>query len=201
MNYPLVEIFRSIQGEGHHVGMPAVFVRLGGCNLNCEFCDTDHSDVALHTEDQITVGVGALLLKGVHWVVLTGGEPTKHELQPLLSRLRELPVKIAIETNGTARLRKDDGIRWITVSPKLKAADQRMKQFGGDELKIPVWPGFTDENIRTWLTHGAFGHRFLQPVATPNPKQWRANVERAVLLAEETGFRVGGQLHKYLKVR
>ena len=122
MLYPVSELFTSIQGEGFHTGTPAHFIRLAGCNLNCEWCDTDHSERERLTPEQI---VERLHLKRseVTMVVLTGGEPTIHDLVPLLKTLREQnKIKvIAIETNGThvekwLEYREFDV--WITLSPK-----------------------------------------------------------------------------------
>ena len=66
------EIFYSLQGEGHHTGFPSVFIRFSGCNLACPFCDTQHDDGILMTDDDI---IRAVNLYTAGWIVLTGGEP------------------------------------------------------------------------------------------------------------------------------
>ena len=73
---PVNEIFYSLQGEGYHTGTPAVFVRLSGCNLKCEFCDTDHSQFRPMTVDSI---VAEVIEHPATTVILTGGEPRSEE--------------------------------------------------------------------------------------------------------------------------
>lgn len=95
--YKIVEIFDSIQGEGPSAGTPATFIRLAGCNLKCEFCDTDHA-----WKKQISI---KYILDRVPYnklVVITGGEPFLHRLYPLLEALAlQRYSSIEIETNGT----------------------------------------------------------------------------------------------------
>ncbi|HUT62752.1 MAG TPA: 7-carboxy-7-deazaguanine synthase QueE, partial [Anaerolineae bacterium] len=95
MLYPVNEIFYSIQGEGRWAGSPAVFVRLAGCNLECSWCDTDHSTKENMTTGQVATSICAELAKKNYFqnvaplqLVLTGGEPTIHDLEELLSRLK-----------------------------------------------------------------------------------------------------------------
>jgi organic radical activating enzyme len=94
------EVFYSIQGEGLRTGQASVFVRLSGCNLNCEFCDTDHTAYTEMSEDQILHIVREL--GGLcRWVVLTGGEPMIQPIQTLITVLHEHGYKVQLETNGT----------------------------------------------------------------------------------------------------
>ena len=67
------EIFYSLQGEGYHTGTPAVFVRFSGCNLKCSFCDTQHEEGTLMTDDEIIAEVSKY---PAATVILTGGEPS-----------------------------------------------------------------------------------------------------------------------------
>ena len=123
MLYPINEIFYSIQGEGFHAGTPACFIRLAGCNLNCSWCDTDHSKKTnLTTEDVIQE---LYKLTDPKFIVITGGEPTIHRLEPLVEDLKGEfeDCFIAVETNGLKseeilELRMENLIDWITVSPK-----------------------------------------------------------------------------------
>lgn len=110
--YPIAELFHSIQGEGAHVGQPCTFIRLAGCNLTppCPFCDTDHTK-------HMDMSLEALLnLEHSFYfrVVITGGEPCVHDLQPLVDALKDSHA-VCIETNGT--LPVPEGA-WITCSPK-----------------------------------------------------------------------------------
>lgn len=98
----VVQVFRTIQGEGPFAGVPAVFIRLAGCNLQCPLCDTDYTS----TRQWVTVQEIAHtvdLLNGrdtINLVVITGGEPLRQPIGPLVRRLADR-YKVQIETNGT----------------------------------------------------------------------------------------------------
>lgn len=97
-------IFFTIQGEGPNVGMPAVFVRLGGCNLQCPGCDTEYTNgSAWERIDSILTRIRAAFgdYKGSRLVVITGGEPFRQNLYPLLHQLHESYIQAQVETNGT----------------------------------------------------------------------------------------------------
>jgi organic radical activating enzyme len=98
-------IFLTIQGEGPHVGKPAVFIRLGGCNLQCPGCDTEYTNGAqVMSIDEIEDRVRAVYLvpacDATPMIVITGGEPMRQNLIPLVNRLCP-NYKVQIETNGT----------------------------------------------------------------------------------------------------
>jgi organic radical activating enzyme len=115
--YKLVEIFSSLQGEGAQVGRAANFIRLAGCNLSCDFCDTDK-------ETKFEMGIPEILREITgpdkpYSVIITGGEPTLQDIEPLVIRLRQKGFWIGLETNGTRPLlRLKPFINYITVSPK-----------------------------------------------------------------------------------
>lgn len=93
-------IFYTIQGEGPFIGMPAVFVRLAGCNLACTFCDTDFEDGELMTVDAILEQVEQCKIN-TSLIVLTGGEPMRQQILPLCFSAINRGYKIQIETAGT----------------------------------------------------------------------------------------------------
>ena len=118
--YNINEIFYSLQGEGTHAGSPMVFVRFAGCNLKCEWCDTEHKEIKdTYTKEQLL----EVLKKFKHPVIcFTGGEPLVQLDSDLLVLLKQNDFLVHIETNGTMEL-ADVGINrslidWITVSPK-----------------------------------------------------------------------------------
>lgn len=125
------EIFYSLQGEGHHTGKAAVFVRLSGCNLKCPFCDTDHSDYREMSEDDI---IEAIASYPSSHVVITGGEPTLQLTESFIKKLHDKGRYVQIETNGSIALPREieNGIDWITCSPK----DLPIKLNRIDELKV-----------------------------------------------------------------
>ena len=125
------EIFYSLQGEGHHTGKAAVFIRFSGCNMKCTFCDTDHSGYKDLSEDDIIDSISAY---PASHVVLTGGEPTLQLTESLLKKLHDNGKYIQMETNGSIGLSPEieSRIDWITCSPK----DLPIKLNRIDELKV-----------------------------------------------------------------
>ena len=202
MIYPVHEIFVSVQGEGHNVGVPMVFVRLLGCNLSCPYCDTSQPKI---TEERMmsSADIGTRIREltkhlPVRWACITGGEPTIHNLAPLMAAIRFVAKKVALETNGTRELKREESPDWLAVSPKWPPGLPGLKQRGGHEVKIPIYSQVSDDEVREALFQGGiFRNRFLQPV---DDKDWGENVQRSVRLSIETGARISGQLHKRLGI-
>ncbi len=126
------EIFYSLQGEGRFTGTPAVFVRLSGCNMACDFCDTNHDEWNEMSEWEIVDAVKEYPAKHV---VITGGEPTLQLTVSLVDMLHEAGLYVQIETNGSIAIdaRLKAAIDWITCSPKYGMLP-RIDRI--DELKI-----------------------------------------------------------------
>jgi len=157
--YKVNEIFYTLQGEGAHSGIPAVFVRFSGCNLRCPWCDTEFTDFTPMTAEQIVAE--ALDLYDIpnerrKMIVLTGGEPSLQVDKPLIDALHAAGFYICIETNGTRPL--TDGIDWITCSPK-EGTKLVLKQV--NEVKV-VFTGTYDPEI--WRTQLQAEHWMLQPL-------------------------------------
>lgn len=95
--YYLHEIFFSVNGEGLQSGRPMVFVRLSGCNLRCNWCDTKEAWVQKEKRSSHEI-IESVREYRTNWVCITGGEPLLQDLEPLIS---ELEYKISLETNGT----------------------------------------------------------------------------------------------------
>ena len=196
IEYKVNEIFLSVQGEGFWVGTPMCFVRLAGCNLKCEWCDTDHENGQLMTPSEIATRVSALA-RGIRRVCITGGEPTMGNLEPLTTEF--FNFKIHLETNGTRLLRPDEAIDWITVSPKFPPGLERTVQYWGDELKVPVWPGIMKKQIDDCSKWGHFTHRYLQPV---DGSSLQENAKICLDLAERNHkWKVSLQGHKRVNFR
>ncbi len=124
----LIEIFRSIQGEGPAMGRPALFIRLSGCNLRCKGCDTD-------LKPSLDISIPELLeeiKEQDRRVIITGGEPTLQmdELGELIGRLYHRGTEIHIESNGTNIIPQEtlEKIRCAVVSPKR-----------GSNYDLPFW--------------------------------------------------------------
>jgi len=173
--YKVNEIFFTLQGEGAHSGIPAVFVRFSGCNLRCPWCDTEFSDYTEMTAEQIVAQMKELYdlpNERRKMCVLTGGEPSLQVDKPLIDALHAAGFYICIETNGTHPL--PDGIDWITCSPKMIAYPHPHPHPKGkgekpsplalqkvNEVKV-VFTGTYDPEI--WRSQLEAEHWMLQPL-------------------------------------
>lgn len=137
MRYSWVESFWTVQGEGYWAGMPAYFIRLGGCHVGCPWCDSRYTwEASRFPERTIEEILAPLALLSVRHVVLTGGEPTEHDLAPLVQALHEEGYFIQLETSGVYPLTAQ--VDWITFSPKRFKAPQEIYFEKAHELKVVI---------------------------------------------------------------
>ena len=192
-DYPVLEVFDSIQGEGLHSGLGAAFIRLAGCNLRCDWCDTAYS-VAREGGERLTAE--AILQRYSFTqplVIITGGEPTLHDLGPLVQALHGLGKHVCIETNGTNPVPEEWGVDWITVSPKPQSG--YAVRCRADELKYVVDEAFTLDVVDFSRCAG----KVILQVESCKP----ASVAKAYALVMENPqhkLRLGVQLHKLIGV-
>src|SRR5262249_1435472 len=117
---PIMEEFYTIQGEGANTGQPAYFIRIGGCDVACHWCDVKESwDANIHPLIDVDGVVKNALQHPALTVVITGGEPTMYNLSYLTAELKKKGVKTCIETSGAYLLTGDWD--WICLSPKKTA--------------------------------------------------------------------------------
>ncbi len=203
MNYRVNEIYRTLQGEGWHTGMPCTLVRLQGCPLRCDFCDTPQAQDPLggteYTSEELVAAVRQMHRQG-DIVLITGGEPTLQDLSTLIPLLAQLgPVHL--ETNGTGKLRYGM-LDWITVSPKvgrgfdaLRAWAQTFPQWRyASELKLLVE---SKVDILPWVRllkeYKYEGKVSVQPIS-----QGTGATSVAIKASLKYGWRLSVQLHKYV---
>lgn len=193
------EIFYSLQGEGHHTGYPSVFIRFSGCNLDCPFCDTDHSDGIYMSDDDI---IRAVNLYTASWIVLTGGEPALYIDNNFIRMLkRATGKKVAIETNGTREIPEE--IDWVTISPKegiSRGEEAAIVAKNADELKvIDVGQDLEGYFHLPCLKENTL--MYLQPCYVEDETEREANRLRTVsrVLADPR-WTLSVQLHKYLGI-
>lgn len=137
VTYPVMEHFYTIQGEGAYSGYAAYFIRLGGCDVQCWWCDVKESwDESIHP--RITVGelMDEVLAAEAKIVVITGGEPSLHQLDALTTALKSISVRTHIETSGSSPLTGD--LDWVTLSPKRFKEPLESNYAFVDELKVVV---------------------------------------------------------------
>lgn len=160
-------IFHTIQGEGPFTGVPAVFVRLGGCNLQCPGCDTEYTEGAgILTVQEIFDLIG--LASGgtkTNLVVITGGEPFRQNLEILVNQLHNNKVRVQIETNGSMPPQGEFELQPVIVcSPKTSKLNPQMVDMI-DAYKYVV--DYTSVNRKDGLPLTALGHQATPQLARP----------------------------------
>ncbi|HEV7178568.1 MAG TPA: 7-carboxy-7-deazaguanine synthase QueE [Candidatus Baltobacteraceae bacterium] len=188
----LAEIFYSIQGEGMWSGTPAVFVRLAGCNLACDFCDTDYSLKFIASVQDVVAKVRETG-GDCPMVILTGGEPLAQKATlELIEALRADARRVHIESNGTIYTDLPDDV-WVCVSPKERV-DARMAA-RADEAKFIVDARVPEEHLPLFVDKPLI---LLQPEGN-KPENVRIAIEYAK--AHPARFRLSLQTHKMIGVR
>lgn len=135
---PVMEAFYTLQGEGAFQGHAAYFIRLGGCDVGCHWCDVKESwDVSKHPQVKIQYIVATALQHPARLAVITGGEPLMHNLDELCIQLKKAGFRTHIETSGAYKLSGDWD--WICLSPKkFKAPIAEVIQ-KAHELKVIIY--------------------------------------------------------------
>lgn len=206
--------FPTIQGEGPFAGTPAIFVRLAGCNLQCPACDTDY------TSERTTVHPLEIISHVEQWVppqrrhrqlvVITGGEPFRQNLAPLVVALVAEGYRVQIETNGTLWLEHFPAdICTIVCSPKTPKINPKLAE-KVTAFKYVVQTGFVDASDGLpFATLGQINQKsvarppvgslaeiYVQPLDEQDAKKNRANTELAVRSCLTFGYRLCIQTHK-----
>ena len=194
---PVMESFYTIQGEGFYQGSAAYFIRLGGCDVGCVWCDVKESwDASKHPQVNINELVKQVKSTPAELVVVTGGEPLLHNLTTLTNKLQAAGLQTNIETSGSSPL--SGSWDWICLSPKkFKAPLPEVVPFA-NELKIIVFN----------KTDFKWGEEFAAQVST-NCKlylqpEWSKSEEITALIVDyikaNPKWELSLQLHKYINV-
>jgi organic radical activating enzyme len=135
---PVMEQFLSLQGEGRHSGQVAYFIRLAGCDVGCVWCDVKESWKAdLHPVRKVNDLVEDAVQSGSPHVVITGGEPSMHDLSVLTRQLRSAGLKVWLETAGVYPLQGE--FDWVCLSPKKFKAPLSQCLAKANEFKVVVY--------------------------------------------------------------
>lgn len=194
---PVMESFYTIQGEGYNQGKPAYFIRLGGCDVGCVWCDVKESWLAeAHPMRLIDSLVAEALDSGAKQVVITGGEPSLYDLTALSDALRKAGMQVWIETAGTNPLLGN--FDWVCISPKKFKAVLPENLPLAHELKVVIY----HKSDLAW----AEAHRaqvgpacklYLQP-------EWSKAEEMLPLVIDyvklHTEWSISLQTHKYMNI-
>jgi organic radical activating enzyme len=194
---PLMEDFFTIQGEGNYQGHAAYFIRLGGCQVRCVWCDVKDSwEVDAHPKVAISDMVSKAKASGSRIAVVTGGEPSMHDLSALTKELKAAGLRTHIETSGAYPLTGEWD--WITFSPKKFKAPHISVPPLAHELKVVIF----HKTDFAWAEEYAAQVNsecklFLQP-------EWSKEDEMLPLIIEyvkkNPKWAISLQTHKYMNI-
>jgi organic radical activating enzyme len=195
---PVMETFYSIQGEGSYQGHAAFFIRLGGCDVGCVWCDVKESwDAEAHPKMSVEELVNEVKRSKTEIVIITGGEPLLYDCTELTTALQNENFKTHIETSGSSPL--SGSWDWICLSPKKFKAPLDSVLAQANELKVVV---FNKSDFEWAKQHaekvGPNCVLYLQP-------EWSKEKEMLPLITafiqENPQWKLSLQIHKYMNVR
>jgi organic radical activating enzyme len=193
---PLMEEFYTIQGEGYHTGTAAYFIRIGGCDVGCHWCDVKESwNAELHPPTNTDTIVDNAT-KYADTVVVTGGEPLTWDMSLLTQKLKAKNLKVHIETSGAYPV--SGTWDWFCLSPKKNKLPVADAYAIASELKVIVYNKhdftFAEEQAAKVNPNAIL---FLQP-------EWSKKEEMTPLIVDyvmkNPKWRVSLQTHKYLNI-
>jgi organic radical activating enzyme len=200
----VVEIFPTLQGEGPFVGQPSVFVRLGGCNLACHFCDTEFEQFNQYTLTDLLDEVKVQSAGIRDLVIITGGEPLRQNIAPFCEALLAAGYRVQIETNGTLWRPLPECVN-VVCSPKV--TDGTYHPLRPDLLaRVDALKFIVSADEAEYADVGEVGQAgtqipvYVQPMDVYDPARTQANIAHAVKLAMEKGYRLSLQTHKLLGI-
>jgi organic radical activating enzyme len=192
-----MEEFYSLQGEGFHTGKPAYFLRVGGCDVGCFFCDVKESwNADKHPLVDCNELINRILCNPSRAVVITGGEPLKYNMDYLCERLHQHGIVLFLETSGSELL---SGVwDWICLSPKKDAKPLPEIFQIANELKVIIFEEsdflWAEENAKKVGTDCLL---YLQPEWSNASRMMQKIVDYVL---KNPQWRVSIQTHKYMKI-
>jgi 7-carboxy-7-deazaguanine synthase len=192
-----MEDFYTIQGEGYYQGHAAYFIRLGGCDVGCVWCDVKESwDVSAHPVLSVGEIVGRVVKQKCDMAVITGGEPAMHDLTVLTAELNRAGIKTNIETSGVYPL--TGNWDWICFSPKKFKLPHPSVFDQANELKVIIY----NKSDFEWAEQ--FAARVSQECKLYLQPEWSREKEMLPLIIEYVKknplWAVSLQIHKYMNI-
>ena len=195
--YPVMEMFYSLQGEGYHQGKAAYFIRLAGCDVGCVWCDVKESwDASKHPVLSIEEIVSSALAHPGRLAIITGGEPLLYNLDALTAALKKAGFEINMETSGSSPM--SGNWDWVCLSPKKFKAPLSESIAAASELKVVIFNKHDFEWAETYAKQvPAKCKLYLQP-------EWDKASEITPLIIDyikaNPKWELSAQLHKYIQV-
>ena len=190
----VVAIFATVQGEGPRAGQPAIFIRLGGCNLKCKFCDTEFENFENYDMARITAEINAV--KTIEkLVVISGGEPLRQPIELLCAILLDDGFTVQIETNGTLYRDLPEPVE-IVCSPKVGTLIRKETA-----ERITAYKYLVSNYREKYMHLPPIEHDrevYLQPIDEYDAEKTAANFKTAQKLARERGYKLSIQMHKIM---
>jgi len=201
--------WHTLQGEGPSAGRPAVFVRLAGCNLQCPACDTDYTIGRERVSYKEAIARIGLIHEPPYLVVITGGEPFRQNLDPLVTQLIEKGYEVHIETNGTlpptVPIQHRPAVL-VICSPKVGLNPKMTRRVDVFKYVIRAGEVDPDDGLPTKgmgmrgpparPTAAKFQRVFVQPLDEGDSEANEKNIQAAVQSCLEHGYRLSLQIHK-----
>ena len=194
---PVMEEFYSLQGEGYNTGEAAYFIRIGGCDVGCRFCDVKEAwNASLHKPLDIEDVVERAMQVAAKAVVITGGEPLLYNLNPLCSLLKRNGIKIFLETSGSEPFSGEWD--WICVSPKANAETLPVFYNNANELKVII------ESDTDFARAEKYAEKVTQNCKLYLQPEW--SVEKTMTpqivnyILQHPKWKISLQTHKYINI-
>jgi len=194
---PLIQEFYTIQGEGFHTGKAAYFIRIGGCDIGCSWCDTKVSwNADIHSLADTDTIIEHAFQSEAKSIVVTGGEPLSYNLDYLCKKAKKKNIETFIETSGAYPMSgKWD---WVCLSPKKQKPPLNDNYKAANELKVII---FNDDDL-LWAekcseTVSENCILYLQPEWSTREKNTKKIIE---YIKKNPKWKLSVQLHKYLLI-
>ncbi len=194
---PLMEAFYTIQGEGFYSGMPSFFVRIGGCDVGCHWCDVKESwNAKLHPAIDTDKIINQVVACKAKVVVVTGGEPMNYNMSYFTQKLKAYGFQTHLETSGSSPMTGEWD--WVCLSPKQNKAPLKSALDVADELKVII----EDDADFEWAEKNAAlvgkdCKLFLQPEWSRSEIMMQKIVDYAL---NNPKWKVSIQSHKYMRI-
>ncbi len=193
---PVMEKFYTIQGEGYYSGQPFYFIRLGGCDVGCHWCDVkeswDHNQHQFIEVDDLLKDVK----EHTSNVVITGGEPLMWDLSELTKRFKENNIKLHLETSGAYEL--SGNWDWICLSPKKKMLPKKEIYTVADELKVVI---HNNDDFKFAIQESEKVSHECKLFLQPEWSKFDLMKDKIVqFVMKNKNWNISLQIHKYLEI-